>query len=67
MLGSFNKWNIIKLSHKETSSEDIDKLHQVVLYVISDNIYELVKPDKYGAINTKDKTTVVCNVIKFIP
>ena len=35
MFGSFNNWNIIQLSHKATSSGDIDKNHQVVLDGIS--------------------------------
>ena len=51
MWGSFNNWNIIKLSHKVTSSEEIDKIHQVVLYGTSENMSELAQTDKYGAIN----------------
>ena len=31
VLGSFNNWNIIQLSHKATSSEVIEKIDQVVL------------------------------------
>ena len=34
---SFNNWNILKLSHKATYSEEIDKIYQVVLDGISDN------------------------------
>ena len=33
-------------------SEDIDKINQVVLDVISKNISALVQTDQYGAINT---------------
>ena len=38
----FNNWKIIKFSHKETSSEDIEKIDQVLLNGISDNISEQV-------------------------
>ena len=37
-LGSFNNWNIIKLSHKAKTSEAFEEVHQVVLDDISDNI-----------------------------
>ena len=43
MLGYFNNWNIINLSHKATYSEDTDKINQVVLDVISEKITALVK------------------------
>ena len=41
-LGSFNNWNIIKLSQKSTSSDTFDEIHQVVLDKISDNRASLV-------------------------
>ena len=58
VLGSFNKWNIMQLSHKATSFEDIDKINQVVLDGISDNMAALVQDGKYGAINTLDTNTM---------
>ena len=51
MLGSFNNWNILKLSHKETYSKEIDKIHQAVLDGIIENMAALVQTDEYGAIN----------------
>ena len=38
VLGSFNNWNIIQLSHKSTPSDAFDEIHQVVLDGISDNM-----------------------------
>ena len=58
MLGFFNNCNILQLSHKKTSSEEIDRMHQVVLDVSSDNMAALVQIWKYGDINTIDTTTV---------
>ena len=51
MLGSFNNFNIINFSQKESSSEEIGKIHQVVPDSISENMTELVQTDEYGAIN----------------
>ena len=42
VLGSFNKCNIITLSHNATTSESFEDSHQVVLDVISDNMASLV-------------------------
>ena len=50
VLGSFDNWNIIKLSHKGTSSEEVYKTHQVVLDRVSDNMSTLLKTGQYGAI-----------------
>ena len=66
MLGSFNNCNILKLSHKETSSEEIDKIHQVVLDGLSENMTALVKTDKYGAINTTYTTKMGYYMIKLM-
>ena len=66
MLDSFNNCYIIKLSHKATSSEEIDIIHQVLLKGISDNMDELVKTGKCGFINIIDTTTMVYYVIKFV-
>ena len=54
VLGSFNNWNIIKLSQKSTPSDEFDEIHKVVLDEISDNMASLVYSGKYGAINTTD-------------
>ena len=58
LLGSFNNWNIIHFSHKATSSEDIDKIIQVIIDDISDNMYALVQMGQYGAIYTTYTTTL---------
>ena len=52
VLGSFNSWNIITLSHKETQSEAFEDINQVVLDGISDNMALLVQSCKYGAMKT---------------
>ena len=59
VLGYFNNWNIIHLSYKVTSSEYIDKIHQVVTDVISDNMSALVKTVQYGDINTTYINTIL--------
>ena len=66
MLGSFNNWNIVQFLHKATSSDDHDKIYQVVLDGISNNIYALVQTCQYGTINTTDMTTIGYYVIKFL-
>ena len=45
------------MSHKSTSSDTFDEIHQVVLDGISDNMASLVESGKYGAINTTDTST----------
>ena len=67
MLGSFNNWNIIQLSHKATSSEEIYNIHQVVIYGIGENMAVLLQTGKYGAINTIDTTTMGYYAIEFMP
>ena len=66
VLGFFHNWNIIQFSHKETSSEDLDKIHQVVLDSIRNSMYALVKTGNYYAINTIYSTTMGYYVIKFL-
>ena len=66
MLGSFNNWNSIQFSNKTKTNEDFDEVHKVVLYGISDNIYELVQNEKYGAINTADTTKMGYYVVKLL-
>ena len=41
-------------------------MHQVVLDIISYNVASLVKPGKYGLINTDETTTNGFYVIKFV-
>ena len=43
MLGYFNNWDIIHFAHETTSSDKIDKIHQVLLDDISENMSVLVK------------------------
>ena len=66
VIGSYNNWNIIHLSHKSTPFEAFEEINQDVLGVISDNMASLVQYDKYGAINTSDTTTHGFYVITFI-
>ena len=58
VLGSFNNWNTITLSHKATTREDFEDVNQIVFDGISDNVALLVQSGKYGAINTTDTTTM---------
>ena len=57
VIGSYNNWNIIHLSHKSTPFEAFEEINQDVLGVISDNMASLVQYDKYGAINKYGTTT----------
>ena len=66
MLGSFKIWNILQLSHKTKSCEEIDKSNQVVLDGICVNMDSLVKTWKYGAINTTYTTIMGYYAIKLI-
>ena len=66
VLGYFNNWNIIQLSHKGKYCGDIDKMHQVALDGISDNMAALVQTGQYDDINTTDTTTMTYYVIKFL-
>ena len=65
VLWSFKNWNIIELSPESTSSDTFDKIYQVVLDGISDNMSSLVESGKYGAINTTDTSTNRFYVIMF--
>ena len=64
-LGPFNNWNIIQLSHKSTPYDAFDKIHQVVIDGISDNMASLIESVKYGEINTTDTKTNGFYVIMF--
>ena len=59
--------NIIKLSHKATSSEEINKIYQVLLYFISDKMSAIVQTYQYGSISTTYTVTMGYYVIKFMP
>ena len=43
VLGSDDNWNFIQFSHKATTGDDIENIHQVVIYVMSENMNELVQ------------------------
>ena len=58
VLGSFNNWNIIILSHKATTSESFEDIHQIFLNDTSNNIASLVQSGKYGTTNTTKSTTM---------
>ena len=54
------------MSPKSTPFEAFEKIHQVVLDGINDNMDVLVQSCKHGAINTADTTTNRFYVTKFI-
>ena len=58
MLGSFNNWNIITVSHKATTSGAFAYIYQIFLDDIIENIYSLVQSGEYTAMNTTDSTTI---------
>ena len=66
VLVCFNNWNIIILSHKSTTSDAFEEIHQVILDGISENMAFLVQSGKYGAINTTYSTRIGYYSIKFI-
>ena len=66
VLGTYKNWNIINLKPKSIPSEAFDKIHQVVLDIISESMASLVQLDMYGAINTNDTTTNGLYVIQFL-
>ena len=45
------------MSHKSTTSEAFDEIHQVVIDGKSDNMASLFELGKYGSIKTTDTTT----------
>ena len=38
MLVTFNKWNMVKFTNKNTSNEDLDEVHKVVLDCIGNKM-----------------------------
>ena len=66
MLGSFKNWNILKLPNKAIFSEKINKINQVVLDHINENMDTFVKTGKYSDIDTTYKTAMGYYVIKLM-
>ena len=66
LLGSFNNWNIITLSHKATTSDVFEEINQVLLDVVIYMMASLVQSSKYIAINKTDTLTMVYYVIQFV-
>ena len=66
VIGSFNNWNTITLSHKATTNEAFEVIYQVVLDGIGDNIASLVQSVKYGDMNTTETSKFRYYVIKFV-
>ena len=65
VLGSFNNWNIIKLSQNSIPSDAFYEIHQVVLDRISDNMASVVESGNYRDIDTTDRATNGFYVIIF--
>ena len=65
-MGSYNNWNIIRLTPKSTLFEAFDEIKKVVLDGISENMSSLVQSIMYGAINTDDTTKNGFYVIQFL-
>ena len=65
-LSSFNNWNIITFSHKATTSEAFEEIHQVLLDGISYNMTSLVQSGKYVPINITYTPNMGYYVIKFV-
>ena len=53
------------MSQNSSPSDAFDEINQVFLDGVIDNIYSLVEPVKYGAINTTETTTNGFYVIMF--
>ena len=66
MLGSFNNWNIITFSHKVTTGEAFEEIHQVFLDGIRKNTALFVQYGNYSYMNTTYTTTMGYYVVKFI-
>ena len=65
MIGSFNSFNLITLSHNATTSDVFKDIHWVFLDVIGYNKASLDQYGKYGTINTTETPTKIYYVIKF--
>ena len=51
VLDIFNNWNIIIFNNRNTTSEEFEAIHQVLIDVISDNMASLVQSVNYDAMN----------------
>ena len=65
LLGTINKWNIIHFTNKNTSIDDFDEVHNIVLGGISENMVSLGKLGKCGAINAEYTTAMGYYVGKY--
>ena len=66
LLVSFNKCNVIKFSHKATTSDAFEEIYQVFPDIIRNNMAFLVQYGKYGAVNTTNSKKMAYYVIKFV-
>ena len=66
MIGFFNNWNIITLSHKSRTSGAFEEIHQVILDGISDNMALLFRSGNYGSMKTTYTSTMGYYVINFV-
>ena len=66
MQGSFNNYNIIKLSHIETTCEAFEQIHHVVIDGFSDNMVSFVQFGKYGFMKTTDTSTMGYYLVEFV-
>ena len=66
VLGCFIKWNILIISNKNTTSEDLDQIYQFVLDGISHNISSQVQYSKYISVNTTYPTILGYYVVKYV-
>ena len=66
MLVTYNNWNIIKFTNKNTYKEDFNEIHKVSLDGTSENIIFLVHIGKYGVTTTIYPITMGYYVVNFI-
>ena len=66
VLGTFNNWNIVYFTKKNTSSEEFNDINNVVLDGTSDNIDALVQKGKYGDINKIYMTLIFFYAVKYL-
>ena len=66
MLGSFNYWNIIRLTNKTTCIEEIDEVHKLFMDGISVNMASLLQTGKYGDTNDTDPTKLWYYIVRYV-
>ena len=66
ILGVFNNWNIIIFSNINTTSEDFEEIHQVILDGISDTMASLVQSGKHDATKTTYSTVMGYYVVNYV-